>query len=163
MLDIVEDWQKIRRHFSNSFGSSLHVAIASISADGEPTNTPIGTLFLDKDQTSGFYFEKFPSKLPRSAIENSRICVLAVYSSKVFWIKSLLSIKFSSYPAIKLYGNLGVQRTATAKELRALRRRMRFLSFTGGYKYLWVDMTQVREVNFSQAEKIELGKMTAGL
>ena len=163
MIDLSKDWQKVRRHFSKSFGSSLHVAISSIAQDGEPTNTPIGSLFLHKEQISGFYFEKFPRKLPKYATDDNRICILAVQSSKWFWIKSLLRSHFPSYPAVKLYGKLGLRRPATSSELRALERRMRYLRFTIGYHYLWDDMTFVREVRFYRAEKIDLGKMTAGL
>ena len=62
MTDIA-NWNKIRRHFSKSLSSSLHVSIASLDSDNNPTTTPIGSFFLNKDHT-GFYFEKFPTKLP---------------------------------------------------------------------------------------------------
>ena len=54
-MNITENWNQIRQHVNKSFSSSLHVSIASVDEDGNPTVTPIGSLFLNKDQT-GFYF-----------------------------------------------------------------------------------------------------------
>jgi len=159
-MDIKSDWNStIRRHFSKSFNSSLHVSIASVDADNNPTVTPIGSLFLNKDQ-SGFYFEKFPTKIPVNINSNTNVCVLAVNSSKWFWIRSLFKEKFTNSPAIKLYGKLGDKRKATEDENRALERRMRSTNMLKGHKYLWGKMDSVREITFSKAEKVNLGKMT---
>jgi len=161
-MDIKSDWENIRKHFSKSFKSSLHVSIASVDADSNPTVTPIGSLFLNNDQT-GFYFEKFPTKLPVNMNSNSNICVLGVNSSKWFWVKSLFKEKFSNSPAIKLYGILGEKRKATEDENRALKRRMILTNKLQGHKYLWGKMNTIREITFSKAEKINLGKMTTKL
>ncbi|NNE28483.1 MAG: pyridoxamine 5'-phosphate oxidase family protein [Saprospiraceae bacterium] len=158
-MDIQKQWPKIREHFSKSFGSSLHVSIASVNADGDPQCTPIGSLFLNDDQ-SGFYFEKYPSTLPKFAKESPRICVLGVNSSKSFWLRSLYKDKFSAFPAVKLYGQLGEKRKATESELNALRKRMRKTSILKGHKTLWGKMESVREVRFSKAERVKFGKMT---
>jgi len=158
-MDLKLDWQNIREHFSKSFKSSLHVSIASVDSENNPTNTPIGSLFLNDNQT-GFYFEKFPTKLPFNNSTNSNICVLGVNSSKWFWVKSLFNEKFSTTPAIKLYGELGDKRKASEYELRALKRRMGSTNKLKGHKYLWGKMDSIREITFSKAEKINLGKMT---
>jgi hypothetical protein len=155
----IKVWKKIRAHFTTSFSSSLHVSIASVDADNQPTVTPIGTLFLNKNQT-GFYFEKFTFQLPRNAKTNKNVCVLAVNSSKWFWLKSLFKGKFIGEPAIKLYGQFGEKRKATDAEIHALKRRMRFTSRLKGHHILWDDMNYIREINFSKAEKMEIGKMT---
>ena len=105
-MDLKLNWDKIRKHFNRSFSSNFHVSIASIGADDTPTVTPIGSLFLNNDQT-GFYFEKYPSKLQTYSGINKKICVLAVNSNTWFWIKSLFIGRFNKYPAIKLYGVLG--------------------------------------------------------
>lgn len=158
-MDLQENWDKIRVHFSKSFGSSLHVSIASVDSDNNPTTTPIGSFFLNKDQT-GFYFEKFPTKLPDNSKANRKICVLGVNSSKWFWTKSLFKEIFTAYPAVKLYGVLGERRKASENEIRSLKRRMRATKRFKGHKYLWSDMEYVREISFTKAEKINLGKMT---
>jgi hypothetical protein len=161
-MNIVSNWNAIRRHFNRCFRSNFHVSIASVDQHGQPTVTPIGSLFLNDDQ-SGFYFEKFPSKLPEHATANENICVLAVNSNKWFWIKSLFAEKFEHHPAIKLYGKMGARRTASAGEVKRLKRRMRYTRSLSGHKYLWGEMDMVREISFHSAEKIQLGKMTQHL
>ena len=161
-MDIVKNWPKIRKHFNQSFRTSFHVSVASICSDNQPTITPIGSLFLNQDQT-GFYFEKFPTKLPKYAHINNKVCVLGVNSSQWFWLWSLMRGKFGQYPAIKLYGKLGKNRPATEPEVSRLRMRMKATNGTKGNKYLWSDMDSVREVEFQQAEMINLGKMTIDL
>lgn len=161
-MDIVKDWLNIRKHFSKSFFSSLHFSIASINEENVPTVSPIGTVFLNKNQT-GFYFEKFIKSIPKNSTLNNNICVLAVNSSKRFWLKSLFKEQFYTHPAIKLYGKIGQRRKATPLELRALNRRMRFTKLLKGHKYLWNDMQYIREITFYKAEKMNIGKMTTNL
>lgn len=161
-MDIKSNWSDIKIHFSKSFSSSLHVSIASVDSDNNPTTTPIGSLFLNNDQT-GFYFEKFPTKLPNHSKSNRMICVLGVNSSKWFWIKSLFKEQFKSNPAIKLYGELGERRKATEIEISRLNRRMRGTRGFKGNTYLWSNMPDIRELTFIKAEKINLGKMTEQL
>jgi hypothetical protein len=158
-INLEENWQKIRIHFSKSIASNMHVSIASVDENQQPTITPIGSLFLNKNQT-GFYFEKFATKLNINSKKNKNICVLAVNSNKWFWLKSLFKMNFSDYPAVKLYGELGDKRPATDKEYRAFQRRIRKTKRLKGSQYLWQDMSEVREITFTKAEKINLGKMT---
>ncbi|WP_438711371.1 hypothetical protein ACSTS3_00470 [Aquimarina muelleri] len=161
-MDLHANWNKIRQHFNRSFKSNFHVSIASVDVNNNPTVTPIGSLFLNNDQT-GFYFEKFPSKLPEHARINKNICVLGVNSGTLFWIKSLFKEKFSKYPAIKLYGELGERKKATDKEINRLNRRMKATNGLKGNTYLWGSMEYIREIQFIKAEKINLGKMTSEL
>lgn len=161
-MDIIKNWAEIRAHFNKSFSSNFHVSIASVDKENNPTTTPIGSLFLNKDQT-GFYFEKFPSKLPANERFNKNICVLAVNSNTWFWLSSLFKGKFKADPAIKLYGQLGARRTATPIEKNLLTRRMKLTSGLKGNKHLWDNMEEVREIYFTRAEGINLGKMTESL
>lgn len=161
-MDIMKNWQDIRNHYNKSFSTNLHVTIASVDIENNPTVTPIGTLFLNGDQT-GFYFEKYPTKLPESANSNKNICVLGVNSNKWFWLKSLFKVKFDKYPALKLYGKIGKRRKATEIEISRLKQRMKSTSFLKGNKYLWGDMDNVREINFTKVEKVNIGKMTTHL
>jgi len=161
-MDIFKDWQLIKSHFRLSWKSNFHVSIASVNTEHQPTVTPIGSLFLNEDQT-GFYFEKFPTLLPEHALINPNICVLAVNSGTWFWLTSLFKGRFDSYPAIKLYGQLGIKRKVTAPEKQRLLRRMRSTKRLKGYAYLWENMEYVRELKFTRAEKINLGVMTRGL
>lgn len=161
-INIETDWHKIRSHFNKSFRSNFYVSISSVDSRNNPHVTPIGSLFLNDNRT-GFYFEKFPSKLPLHAGENPAACLLAVNSGSFFWIKSLFKGRFTDYPAIKLYGMLGEKRQATAGEIARLNRRMKSTNGLKGNTYLWKNMNCVREIKFTSAEKINLGKMTASL
>lgn len=161
-MNLTEDWTKIRKHFNQSFKTNLHVSVASVDEENNPTVTPIGSLFLNDNQ-AGFYFEMFPTKLPKHAQCNKNICVLGVNSSRWFWIKSLFKNRFDSYPAVKLYGQLGERRKATDKEVARLKRRMRSTKGLKGHKYLWGHMDVIREVSFQKGESINLREMTKGL
>ncbi|MEM1328808.1 MAG: pyridoxamine 5'-phosphate oxidase family protein [Bacteroidota bacterium] len=161
-MDIYAEWDVIRTHFNKSFRSNFYVSIASVDAEGHPTVTPIGSLFLNDNQT-GFYFEKFPSKLPEHAKSNPNVCLLGVNSGVFFWLKSLFRNTFSDYPAIKLYGELGERRVASKGEIKRLNRRMKLTKGLKGNTYLWGDMQYVRDMKFVSAEKINLGKMTKSL
>lgn len=158
-MDLQADWNKIRKHFNQSFKTNLHVSFGSVDANNNPTVTPIGSLFLNDNQ-AGFYFEMFPSKLPKHALSNTNICVLGVNSSRLFWVKSLFKKRFDSYPAVKLYGQLGEKRKATDHEIARLKRRMHSTKYLKGYKYLLGQMEAVREVSFQKAESINLAEMT---
>jgi hypothetical protein len=72
----------------------------------------------------------------------------------------LYQLEFKNYPAIKIYGELGERRMATDIEMSRLNRRMKSTNWTKGNKYLWGDMKTVREITFTKAEKINIGKMT---
>lgn len=158
-MDLYSNWDKIRLHFNKSFRSNFHVSIASVTSDNIPTVTPIGSLFLNNDQT-GFYFEKYPTKIPMYSKINKKICVLAVNSNRWFWINSLFKGRFSTYPGIKLYGKLGEKRKAAEIEIKRLNRRMKMTKGLKGHKYLWGSMTMVREITFTKAEQINLREMT---
>ncbi|MCB1792516.1 MAG: pyridoxamine 5'-phosphate oxidase family protein, partial [Gammaproteobacteria bacterium] len=84
-MDLHENWPQIRHLFSDAFRSSLHYAIATVGENGEPHVTPIGSLVLGRPG-SAFYFEKFTRRMPRNLADGSRVCVLAVNSSRWFWI-----------------------------------------------------------------------------
>lgn len=161
-MDIKSDWKEIKIHFNKSFRTNYYVSIATVDKKNKPTVTPIGSLFLNNNQT-GFYFEKYPAKLPDSAQNNSNICVLAVNSNIWFWLKSLFIGEFKNYPAIKLYGQLGDKRKANDIEIRRLNGRMKSTKGFKGNSYLWGKMEYVRDISFTSAEKVNLGEMTEKL
>lgn len=158
-MDLKTDWNTIRKYFNKSFSQNLFIPIASVDDQNNPTSTPIGSLFLNDDQT-GFYFEKYPTKLPKHALVSPNICALAVNSGKWFWLKSLFKGRFKTNPGIKLYGQLGERRKATEKEISRLNRRMKATKGLKGNTYLWNKMEYIREISFTNVETINLGKMT---
>ena len=161
-MDIKSNWTDIKKHFNKCFRTNFYVAIASVDRENNPTVTPIGSLFLNNNQT-GYYFEKFPQKLPEHAKFNKNICILAVNSNTLFWLTSLFKGQFKNYPAIKLYGQVGDKRKATDIEIQRLNSRMKTTKWLKGNNYLWGKMDFVRDITFTKAEKINLGKMTETL
>ncbi len=158
-MDIIKNWLEIRKLFNKSFRTNFHVAIASVNNENLPDVTPVGSLFLNRDQ-SGFYFEKYPETLPDNAEYNKNICILGVNSNIWFWLRSLLKGRFKTYPAVKLYGKLGERRQATDKEITRLNKRMKASRRLKGNSYLWGNMLYVRDITFTHARITKLGKMT---
>jgi hypothetical protein len=115
-MQLEKNWPEIKRIFDKSFKSSFHYALATVNENGEPHVTPSGSLLLRKPG-HGLYFEEFPRQLPQNLLHNQQVCILAVNSSRWFWIKSLFRGQFTSPPAIRLFGTAGQLREATEKEI----------------------------------------------
>ncbi len=160
-MDIRENWKEVKSLFKESFKSSFHYAIATVSEGGEPHVTPIGALILGKPG-HGFYFEKFPQHLPRNLGSNKKVCVLAVNSSRWFWIKSLVGGKFTSPPAVRLHGVAGELREATDKEIALWQKKVQRVSFSKGHALMWRSMSMVRDIEFTKVEPVHIGEMTSG-
>ena len=160
-MDIRENWEVVKRLFKESFKSSFHYAIATVSENGKPHITPIGSLILSKPG-HGFYFEEFPQNLPRNLGSNNQVCVLAVNSSKWFWFTSLVGGKFSSPPAVRLHGEAGELREATDKEIALWQKRVQPVSFSKGHAEMWRRMSMVRDIKFSKVEPVHIREMTGG-
>ena len=160
-MNLLSNWKEVKILFKDSFKSSFHYALATVTENGDPHVTPIGSLILDKPG-HGFYFEKFPKHLPHNFGSNKQVCVLAVNSSRWFWLKSLVGGKFASPPAVRLYGVAGELREATDAEIALWQKRVRRVSFSKGHALMWQDMSMVREIMFTRAEPVHIGEMTRG-
>ncbi|NNJ97871.1 MAG: pyridoxamine 5'-phosphate oxidase family protein [Gammaproteobacteria bacterium] len=161
-MDLHENWSEIKALFQQAFNSSFHYAIASVNENGEPHVTPIGSLILGKPGL-GYYFEEFPQHLPQNLCSNNHVCILAVNSGRWFWLKSLLAGKFTSPPAVRLYGVVGDLRVATDQEMKHWQRRIRRVRFSKGHALIWRGMRRVREIEFNRIEPVHIGAMTRGL
>ena len=111
-MEINHHWNKIRKLFIIAFRSSFHYSIATVNENGSPHVTPIGSLFLRRNNT-GFFFDDFLGNTSRNFERNQRVCILALNSGKFFWIKSLFLGKFKTPVAVRLNGTVGEQRKAT--------------------------------------------------
>jgi hypothetical protein len=154
-----ENWPTIRRNFRHGFATSLHVAIATVDADGQPNATPIGSFFLNRDGFTGFYFEIFTKNIPANAKANPKVCIMAVNSGRWYWLKSLLFGKFETPPMTKIYGTLGERRAPTAAEIERGNRRLGLMKILPGGKKLFGNMAFVREIKFDEFEVAKLGSM----
>ncbi len=158
-MGIITNWKEVKNLFEKSLESSFHCALATVTEKGEPHVAPIGSLILGKPG-HGFYFEKFPQQLPRNLESNKKVCVLAVNSSKWFWLKSLINGKFTSPSAVRLYGIVGDLRKATDTEIELWKKRVKIVSFSKGHAILWRDMSMVRDIEFTRIEPVHTGKMS---
>lgn len=158
-MDINTDWHVIKRLFKKSFASSFHYAIATVADDGRPHVTPIGSLILGLPG-HGVYFEEFPRRLPSNLSNNPQLCVLAVNSSRWFWLTSLIRGRFQSMPAVRLRGEAGEVRPATNKEIALWQKRVGSVRFTKGHAKIWRNMRMVRDVRFTSIEPVHIGEMT---
>lgn len=162
-LDPLTHWRAIRRVFAAAFSSSFHFAIATVGEGGEPWVTPIGSVVLT-EPGRGFYFEEFPTRLPRNLRRDPRVAILGVNSGRLFWLRALFRGRFPAPPAVRLVGRVvGEPREATAEELALWHRRVRPLRRLRGYELLWGRLARVRDLEIEAAEPVAIGAMTADL
>ena len=105
-MKLQENWHDIRRLFTQAFQTSLHYSMATVTPDGMPHVTPVGSLLL-REPGHAIYFEEFTQRMPLNFRENHHVCVLAVRSGLAFWIRALVRGGFRSPPAIRLHGTVG--------------------------------------------------------
>lgn len=157
-----EKWKMIKELFKKAGYSSMHYAIATVNREGEPHVTPIGSLFLT-ETCKGFYFEEYVVHMKRNIEHNHRVCVMALNSSKWFWLKALIRGRFNEPCSIRLMGTAGVKRDATSREHRLFQKITGPVKWTRGYKLLWENLKTVRDIRFDSYELVKAGKMTAHL
>jgi len=158
-MDVNANWDEIRHLFRDSFSSSFHFSIATVSKSGEPHVTPIGSLILG-EPGRGIYFERFPKGLPRNLEHKQQVCVLAVNSGRWFWLRSLIRGRFARPPAIRLYGVVGERRDATDREIALWQKRVKRVRWTRGHALIWKGMSKVRDITFTGVEPVRIGPMT---
>lgn len=158
-MDLINNWKEVKSLFKESFRSSFHFAVATVSDTGEPHVTPIGSLILG-EPGRGIYFEKFTQNIPRNLTTNTQVCVMAVNSGRWFWLSALLGGKFKRPPAVRLYGVTGKLREATETEIALWQKRVKRVSFSKGHALMWRSMSMVRDIEFTRIEPVHIGEMT---
>lgn len=139
-----QEWQHIRKVVNDAQKAAMHCSIATVDAQLQPTISPIGTLFLKENQT-GFFFDTYTESLQQNLPQNSKACIQAVNSSRLFWLKALFKGQFSDYPGVRLYVEIGDLRLANAEQLAQISRRIQILKWTKGSQFIWSDFTHVRD------------------
>ncbi|WP_108924580.1 pyridoxamine 5'-phosphate oxidase family protein [Mycobacterium montefiorense] len=155
-------WTAIKDIVARAKKSALHCAIASTDSDGAPHITPVGTVFLRDDRT-GFYFDQYTSALARNVDRDPRVCVMAVDTGRLFWLRSLVTGRFVAPPAVRLYGTVSSLRAATRTELEQVRQSVRATQRLKGAKMLWSDFSQVRDITFTSFRPVRYPIMMSHL
>ena len=153
-----QKWQHIGKVMNDAQKAAMHCSIATVDAQLQPTITPIGTLFLRENQ-SGFFFDTYTESLQQNLPQNSKACIQAVNSSRLFWLKSLFKGQFSDYPGVRLYVEIGDLRLANAEELAQISRRIQSLKWTKGSQLIWSDFTHVRDFTVQSFRRVKYPKM----
>jgi len=153
-----QEWQHIRKVMNDAQKAAMHCSIATVDAQLQPTITPIGTLFLRENQT-GFFFDTYTESLQQNLPQNSKACIQAVNSSRLFWLKALFKGEFSDYPGVRLYVEIGDLRLANAEELAQISRRIQSLKWTKGSQLIWSDFTHVRDFTVQSFRWVKYPKM----
>jgi uncharacterized protein len=154
-----KQWPLIKHTFNSAFRTSLHYAIASVDEAGDPHLTPIGSLLL-LEPGKGIYFEEFTRQLPRNCRHGGKVCVMAVNSGLWFWLRALIRGRFTTPPALRLYGRVGELRKATDGEIALWQKRVRKVRHTKGHALMWRRMRNVREIVFTHMVQVNMGEMT---
>ncbi len=159
-LKIENNWEIVKKDFVACQKSSMGlVQIASVDSEGIPNMTPIGSMFLNDDKTA-FFCNRFPENLNRNLKTNDKICVIAMKSSKWFWMKSLFKGRFATCPGIKLFGRVRAKRKIKKDERAQWQRVVKPFRFLKGYHLLWKDMSHASDIVFEDYEYLKAGKMT---
>ncbi len=159
-MDIQTNWKQIRQVVQAAGFSSFHCSIATVNADGTPHVTPIGSLVLDPIEPKGFFVEEYPRQMTANLTRSNRVSILAVNSSKWFWLKSLFKGEFPLPPAVRINGTAGLRREATADEIALWQKKIRPLRRLKGYSLLWKDLKHIRELQFDTIEPVNAGIMS---
>jgi uncharacterized protein len=141
-----QHWKIIRELFNTSYNTTFHFSLGTVAVDGSPHITPIGSMILRDDKT-GFYFEGFSQEIPKNVKLNHRVCVMAVNTGKLFWLKSIIKGRFRTPPGVRLYGKAGEKRKSPADEMAKWQKRIKSLRKFKGYDLLWGDLKYVRDIS----------------
>ncbi len=161
-MNLKHHWPEIQRVLKRGQASTIYCSIATISADGTPNVTPVGTVFLRGDCT-GYYFDQYAAGLAANLDANPNICVMAVNAGRFFWFQSLFLGRFTSPPGVRLYGKALPKRQATPEEMAAIEARVRPSRWLKGSKLLWCNFTHVRDIEFTSFRPVSYPIMMEGL
>ena len=153
-----KDWKNIQHVFSSAQKSSLHASIATVDSLGQPSITPIGTIFFNDDQTA-YFFDTYTDKLSENLFKNSKACIQAINTNKWFWLSSFIKGHFDQYFGVRLYVEIGDLRPATEQEKLAVAHRTKPLQWTKGSQLIWSEFTQVRNVKINTFRWVKYPKM----
>lgn len=161
-MNLKENWSKVKRVLEQGQASSIYCSIATVSPDGSPHITPVGTVFL-RDDCSGYFFDHYAQALGQNIDHNSNICVMAVNAGRWFWLRSLIKGQFTSEPGVRLYGQASSIRPATLEEITKIEKRVKPTKWMKGARHLWTDFTHVRDINFTSFKPITYPMMMDGM
>jgi hypothetical protein len=149
----MSDIKTIKSLIKNAF----YCSISTITSDGNPHISPIGSVYLENEH-GGYFIELFTKSMADKS--GAKACIMAVNTSPLFWIKSLIKGKFISPPAIRLLVTLGDQRKITNIEMERFQKKVKMFKWTKGHKLMWSKASYVRPFKVEKVIPVSIGKMT---
>lgn len=146
------------KHIKNLVKNSLYCSIAT-SQNNVPHCSPIGSVYLE-NINQGYYFEMFSTAVAKKEETQPLGCLLVVNTSLLFWLKSLISGRFNTPPAVRLLVRFSDKRIATEIEQARFKKRVNIFKRLKGHKIMWSKPSHVREFEIQKILPITLGKMT---
>src|SRR5690606_27770071 len=153
------EWKQIRQVVADAQRAAMHCSIATVNSKGFPSITPIGTVFLNKKTSTGFFFDTYSTTLSENLQHQPLACIQAVNSSKLFGFHALLKGKFKRYPGVRLYAEIGPLRPASSGEVEQAEWRIRGLDWTEGSQLIRASVHHVRESEINRYRWVEYAKM----
>lgn len=153
------EWQNIRQVVADAQRAAMHCSIATVNPQGFPSITPIGTVFLDQQSSTGFFFDTYSTTFSENLQHQPLACIQAVNSSKLFWLSSIFKAKFKHYPGVRLYAEIGSLRPATAEEIEKVESRISTLKWSKGSKLIWSSFHHVRDIKVKDYRWVEYPNM----
>ncbi|MDF1692138.1 MAG: pyridoxamine 5'-phosphate oxidase family protein [Zhongshania sp.] len=161
-MDLEKNWPEILSVLGSAKKANRFFSVATVDSAGNPHITPIGHVFFRNDMTA-YYFDAYSKAMPKNFEHNKRVCLMGVNSSTGFWFKSLFNGKFNSAPAVRLFGEVGEIRDASADEIETLQATIRITKKLKGHKLLWGNLNRVRDIKFDSFAPATYPAMCDGL
>jgi hypothetical protein len=161
-MELQEHWPEILAVLDNAKRSNRYFSIATVTPDGNPHVTPIGHVFFRRNLT-GYYFDAYSSAMPKNFAVNRRVCVMGVNTSAWFWLRALFRGQFAAAPGVRLFGEVGEPRAATAEEIAQLAQSIKTTRALKGHQILWGKLDRVRDIRFDGFAPVVYPQMCAGL
>ena len=140
--------------------NSLYCSISTITKDGLPHSSPIGSVYIENED-QGYFIEMFTKGFVNQS--GSKACILAVNTSLLFWLKSLIFGQFKTPPGVRLLVTLGDRREISDIERNRFRKRVRPFKKLKGHKLMWSSANYVRPFSIDKVIPVSIGKMTKHL
>jgi hypothetical protein len=148
------------KDIKNLIKNSTYCSISTISKEGHPHTSPIGSVYLTTPN-EGYFIEMFTTSFKDKVGEKA--CIMAVNVSIIFWLKSLIMGSFKTLPGIRLYITIDEARKITEEEYNHFQKKVRPFKGLKGHAIMWSRATYVRPFRIEGNKPVSIGLMTKHL
>lgn len=142
------------RHLINS---SFYCSLSTINDQGEPHTSPIGSVYLTSER-EGYFIEMFTTSFKNKA--GKKACIMAVNSSKRYWLASIFRGRFNTPPATRLAVTIGERRAISDEERARFQKKVGIFKGLKGHTKMWTKTDFVRPFTIDAIKPVSIGAMT---